>query len=91
MIFEGFVIMYIRITIFWVVTLCDLVVRYQRSKITGCLYFQVRKNNLFYPEDAGSKFSETAVTVYQTRQGNIPEELNLKYLFKRNYGKNKND
>jgi len=42
-IYEGFVTMYIRITIFWGVTLCDFVARYQRSKITDCLYSQVRK------------------------------------------------
>ena len=44
-IFEGLATMYvyIRITIFWDMTLCDVVVRYLRSKITGCLYFQVRK------------------------------------------------
>jgi len=59
-------------------TLCDLVVMYQRSKITGCLFFQVRKNNLFYPEDADNNFSETSLTVFQTRQSNIPEDLNLK-------------
>jgi len=31
-IFEGFVTMYIKITVFWGVRLCELVARYQRPK-----------------------------------------------------------
>jgi hypothetical protein len=51
----------------------------------------LRKNNLFYPEDADNKFSERSVTVSQRRQSNIPEELNLNYLFNRKCGKNNKD
>jgi len=90
MIFVGFVTMYIRIAIFCGVTLYDLVFRYQRSKITVSI-FRLEKNNLFHHEDADNKVSETSVSVCQTRQRNIPEELNHKYSFNRNCGKNDNE